>query len=166
MKTELTPELVEKLVKVHTGSRDFRNATAVACGVHPATLSKWLTRGVVSENDEPYSSFALRFMQAETDIRTRYLCDMLDSEDRAHVSAIQWYLERRFKQWGRGERKDPEHEALDVLEATQTKGGLTPEQRMEAIAKWFAKPTPQLIKILHRAGWRKETDNGQEEEAS
>lgn len=158
MRTELTPELADKLVKCHGDGCDFRNATAIACDVHPATLSRWLTRGVSSEDDEPYSSFALRFMSAETKIRSNKLRELLETEDRTRVAALTWFFERRFKQWGRAEKKDAEHEALDILEAVQTKGGLTPQQRLEAIAKWFQKPTPQLLKILERAGWvRKET---------
>lgn len=155
MRALLTPELANQLVKTHRTGRDYRKATAAACRVHPATLSAWLQRGMRSDDDEPYSSLAMRFLEVETKLRKEYLDRILSCEDKVQANVLQWYVERRFRDWS-GKPIPPgsgDGETLELLEAPQNKGGLTPEQKSEVIGKWLGKPTPWLLKILGAKGW-------------
>lgn len=155
LRTQLTPELADELVRTHEAHRDFRQATAVACSVNPTTLSKWLSRGLQSDEDEPYSSFAVRFLHAETSLRRDVLNVMMTTEDKVQLSSHQWFMERRFKQWSNKPIQTPESEAMDALEGLQQKGGLTNEQKAEVIGKWLRAPTPWLLKALTDAGFER-----------
>lgn len=144
-----TPELQERLIAVHREG-DFRKATAVACGIHPETLRSWLRRGLDNPEDEPYSTFAVRFLQSETDLRRSKLNDLLNSDHKVRASVLMWYIPRRFREWNDSWVPTTwDREALDELENIG-KGGMTQEQRYEVVEKLLEDPTPELKRILDR----------------
>lgn len=60
----LSPEVYENLVAQARKGR-WPTDAAIACGVHPKTLVRWLVRGAEKGAIEPYVSFTQAFLSAE-----------------------------------------------------------------------------------------------------
>ncbi len=135
----LTRELVDQLCETHEQGRDFRNVTAVRCGVHPTLVTQWLKRGAAEADEGLYTELFMRFAKIEGDIRAVYIAEVsnptaqteeTEYEDGKPVSktvtarrtqGIQWLMERRFRQF-RVEhvQKADETEAVSFLEPQAT----------------------------------------------
>jgi hypothetical protein len=136
--TLLTAELAGALVRRCRHTRDFRKAIAIGEGVHPKTLELWLAKGLSEGAEEPYRGFAERFLRAEAALREELIRDLLESHSMAHVSALTWFIERRFRDF----RRDAETnggEALDVIQ------DLTPEAAPKLTAEGAAALVPRLL---------------------
>lgn len=164
-KTRLTPALQDLLCETHARNKDFRVATAITCNVHPVLLDRWLRWGLKEEGEEPYCSFALRFVKAEMTIRADLIKELLDAKTKQKVAAITWMLERRFRQWRIDYiPNDWEHEAVDVLASMGLKAGLNLEQKKFLINQMLAHPTGPVMQLLQDNGWvQKELPNGDQE---
>lgn len=98
----LTPSLADRLVD-EAGKGRWPAAAAIACGVHPNTLSRWLVKGAEIDSVEPYQSFCQTFLEAEQEY-TRRLEDVLSNAalgisnyggEAPDVKVAQYLLERR-----------------------------------------------------------------------
>lgn len=135
----LTRELCDLLCKTHEEGKDFRNVTAVRCGVHPVNLTRWLKLGASDETAGLYTELFMRMARAEGDTRAEWIAEVADPvasvEDVTYdegkpvgkttttrrVNGLQWLLERRFKQF-RSEhiQKPDEMEVTAMLEPQAT----------------------------------------------
>lgn len=175
--TALDEPLFEKLCAVHRDGRDFRNATALRCGVHPKMLSRWLKQG---ERDEGtiYARLFLAFGQIEGEIRAGYIAEVENTETsreettfsakgvpeskvvvQRRTTGVQWLLERRFRQF----RSDwvVKEDELDVVHmlSEQQAQGLTLEAALQ-IARQLAKNMPdQLRPIFEAERWIQMPEN-------
>jgi hypothetical protein len=113
----LSRELCDKLCEAHQEGRDFRNITAVRCGVHPVTLTRWLKLGSSDENAGLHSELFMRMAKAEGDTRAAYISEVSNpvasteeteyadgkpvskTVESRRTQGIQWLLERRFRQF-------------------------------------------------------------------
>lgn len=135
----LTAELVEELCKVHEEGQDFRNVTAVRCGVHPTLLTRWLKQGAESAEGGLCTELFMRFGKIEGDIRAGYIAEVSDptasTEESQYddgkvvgkivttrkTSGIQWLMERRFRQFRVEHIQKPDELAIsEMLEPAAT----------------------------------------------
>jgi hypothetical protein len=135
----LSRELLDKLCEAHEQGRDFRNITAVRCGVHPVTLTRWLKLGSSDENAGLHSELFMRMAKAEGDYRATLIDEVSDptatvqengtDEDgnpttktvSRRVAGLQWLLERRFRQFRADSVARPDDlEMADMLQPQAT----------------------------------------------
>ncbi len=170
----LTQALVDQLCETHETGRDFRNVTAVRCGVHPTLITQWLKRGALGADDGLYSELFMRFARIEGDIRAVYIAEVSDPtaqteqteyEDGKPVSktvtarrtqGIQWLMERRFRQF-RVEhvQKADETEAVSFLEPQATV--YTADMVLGLVQQMAANPErlPEAVRLLFaNTDWR------------
>lgn len=168
--TALDEPLFERLTEVHRTGRDFRNVTALRCGVHPKLLTRWLRRGEAEEGSV-YARLFLAFGQIEGEIRARYIAEVENTETsreettfadglpakrvvvQRRTTGVQWLLEKRFRQF-RSDwvAKEDELEVAHML-AEQGSQALTLEAALH-IARELAKNMPdQLRPIFEAARW-------------
>lgn len=163
----LTRELLDKLCDFHEKGRDFRNVTAVRCGVHPTLLTRWLKTGAETENGGLYTELFMRMGQIEGDIRAGYINEVsnpvastehTEFEEGKPVSktvesrrtqGIQWLMERRFRQF-RSEHipKVDELEIAAMLEPQATV--YTAEMVLGIVQQMAAQPErlPEAVRRL------------------
>ena len=135
----LTSELLDELCKVHEDGADFRNVTAVRCGVHPTLLTRWLKQGAESPEGGLHTELFMRFGKLEGDLRAKYIAEtanpIASTEECQYddgkvvgkivttrkTTGIQWLMERRFRQY-RVEhiQKPDELEISEMLEPAAT----------------------------------------------
>ena len=113
----LTRELCDRLCDTHEAGRDFRNATAVRCQVHPTLLTRWLKLGESDPNAGLATELFMRFGEIESIIRAGYIAEVSDSTASTEetvfdegkpisktvvsrrTQGVQWLMERRFRQF-------------------------------------------------------------------
>jgi hypothetical protein len=180
--TLLTAALLKELLATHRKG-DFRNMTALRCGVHPKRLSIWLRQGAELEDDSLLARLFLGFARIEANVRAESIKEILDPEMKRETTefedgkpvsktstaratdGIRWYLERRFRQW-RADWVEREDEGpVDALLLPQP-GGLNVEAAKYIVAQLAANMPPELRDIFTAKGWTPpslpETANGQE----
>lgn len=153
--TKLTDSLQRRLIKA-AGGPLHESQIALKCGVAPATLMHWLKRGLSREVDEPYTSFAMRFIRAviKTEEKAANRIRNGDDEWRATLA----WLERRFpKRWNAALM-----ELQNVREAFELADG---QSRDELARTTLARPSPELLRAIQAAGFDLVRRNGNEEEA-
>lgn len=170
----LSRELVDKLCETHEKGKDFRNVTAVRCGVHPVTLTRWLKLGMNDEKAGLATELFMRFAQIEGDIRAGLLAEMANPESQTEhmtyedgkpsskvstsrrTQGVQWLLERRFRQF-RVEylQKPDELEVVAMLEPQATV--YTAEMVLGLVQQMAADPErlPEAVRRLFaQTDWR------------
>jgi hypothetical protein len=180
--TLLTAGLLKELLATHRKG-DFRNMTALRCGVHPKRLSIWLRQGAELEDESLLARLFLGFARIEANVRAESIKEILDPEMKRETTefedgkpvsktstaratdGIRWYLERRFRQW-RADWVEREDEGpVDALLLPQP-GGLNVEAAKYIVAQLAANMPPELRDIFTAKGWTPpslpETANGQE----
>lgn len=165
--TTLTPAVARRLIREHR-SGDWPQMTAVKCGVHPASLARYIKKGLDEYAVEPYKSFAADFLRVEAEYSQRLLDVVVDAAlgrrprvrldehghplPRPNVAEAKWLLQTRFQVlWGGGgisaiamfsAGDDParRQKALEIL------ASMSPEQKEQARAAGFMVPSsaPQL----------------------
>ncbi len=119
--TILTPELHAALVRC-VPDGDFRNLIAISCGIHPDTLKLWLRQGLSAGAEEPFLSFARDFLMAEARLRASVIRRLLrPGISQAEVSALTWYLDRRFAMW-RGKDYEPGPDGVEAIDLLNSDG--------------------------------------------
>lgn len=162
LQTALDEELLERLCTTHREGRDFRNATALRCGVHPRMLSRWLERGAADEHAGLCTRLFLEFGRIEADIRADWIREVADPEasreetvlddngkpisrtaTSRRTTGLQWLLESRFRQFRSDWVPRPdEGEVGDLLAERQT--GFSPEAAMAMMRAMVAAMPPEL----------------------
>lgn len=155
----LTPELVDRLCKTHE-DRDFRNVTAVRCGVHPRVLRRWLKLGANDESAGLATDLFMRMAKVEGDLRATLLAEVADPTASVEqtefdngkpasktltsrrTSGIQWLLERRFRQF-RVEHVQTEDEQ-DVLSLFEPQPQAMTLEMAETICRQLAAAPERL----------------------
>lgn len=78
--TALTPELADELIKgVAYGLFDAQNA--LKNGIDLTTLKSWVDRGIDEEAEEPFKSFAERYIKATITLEEHVIGIILDAAD-------------------------------------------------------------------------------------
>lgn len=78
--TDLTPELADALIEgVALGLFDAQNALKV--GIDLTTLKSWVDRGIDEEAEEPFKSFAERYIKATIALEESVIATVLDAAD-------------------------------------------------------------------------------------
>jgi len=78
--TDLTPELGDSLIEgVAMGLFDAQNA--LKHGVDVTTLKSWIDRGIDEEAEEPFKSFAERYIKASITLEESVIGTILDAAD-------------------------------------------------------------------------------------
>ncbi len=135
----LSRELCDLLCLTHEQSGDFRNVTAVRCGVHPVTLTRWLKLGATDESAGLHTELFMRMGKAEGDFRATLLVAVADptvtiqengtdgdgnpttKNVSRRVTGLQWLLERRFRQFRADSVAKPDDlEIADMLQPAAT----------------------------------------------
>lgn len=170
----LTRELVEELCKVHQEGQDFRNTTAIRCGVHPTLLTRWLRQGSETSEGGLQTELFMRFGKIEAEIRAAYIAEVSDptasTEESQYddgkvvgkivttrkTTGIQWLMERRFRQF-RVEhiQKPDELQISEMLEPQQTV--YTADMVLGILQQMAAYPErlPVAIRLLlSKTDWR------------
>jgi hypothetical protein len=157
LRSGLDEALLEQLCEVHREGRDFRNATALRCGVHPRMLSRWLERGARDEDAGLHTRLFLAFGAIEGDIRAEWIGEVANPEasreesqfegsktaTSRRVTGLQWLLERRFKQFRLDWVQRPdEGEVGELLAAQQT--GFSPEAALAVVRAMITSMPPEL----------------------
>jgi hypothetical protein len=169
--TLLTEPLLKRLLMTHRTGADFRNMTALRCGVHPKRLSIWLRQGAELEDESLLARLFLGFALIEGELRAKSIKEVrnpevkretTEFEDGKPVSktstaratdGIRWYLERRFRQW-RADWVEREDEGpVDALLQPQA-GGLNVEAAKYIIAQLAERMPPELLAIFTAKGWK------------
>lgn len=171
-RTTLTEALLGELCRTHRKG-DFRNMTALRCGVHPKRLSIWLRQGAELEDDSLLARLFLEFARIEGDVRAECITEVRNPETRRRietavaedgtvtpavetarsVTGITWYLERRFRQW----RADwtPREDEGDVGEfLVQQSGSLSLDAAKYIVAQLARNMPGELLPLFTAAGWR------------
>lgn len=151
LRSTLTPELHQELIRVHLENGDFAAATAITCGVKPKTLDKWIRRGQEDDAPEFLQAFSLEFLQAETAVRAELLWQLRNADNHHTVNALTWILQKRFRQYNKAD--EASNDALDMLNADGPKAGLSPEQKRLIIEQMLRKPTEPVRELLAAAGY-------------
>lgn len=156
----LTPQLVDKLCETHRDGMDYRNVTAVRCGVHPKLLTAWLKLGERDETSGLAADLFLRMGAIEGDIRAGLLKEAADPTasieqtefdngkpvsktlTSRRTSGVQWLLERRFRQF-RLEYVLTEHEQ-DALSLFQPQPSAMTLEMAETICRQLAAAPDRL----------------------
>lgn len=154
---EFTQAIRDALIREHAKG-EFRKVTSVQCGVHPSMLARWLKRGLSDPDDEPYSTFAIDFLQVESNMRLELVNEARTTQDINRAKIVHWFLTRRFQQWQDGYvGSEDDGEAISILDQLSQKGGMTSEQRNQVVEDMLASPPKELLASLARTGWtRKE----------
>lgn len=78
--TDLTPQLADALIDgVAMGLFDAQNA--LKHGIDLSTLKSWVDRGIDEEAEEPFKSFAERYIKATIDLEESVIATVLDAAD-------------------------------------------------------------------------------------
>jgi hypothetical protein len=162
LRSGLDEALLAELCDTYREGRDFRNATALRCGVHPRMLSRWLTRGAADDTGSIEARLFLAFGRIEAELRAEWIAEVANPEasrEETHfddegrplsktatsrrTSGIEWLLERRFRQFRADWIPRPdEGEAGELLVAQQT--GFTPEAALGVVRAMVASMPAEL----------------------
>lgn len=109
MKTKLTPELQEKIIKYIKGG----NYIVIACqavGISEVTYYDWIKRGKAGE--EPFLKFLKSIKKAKAEAEIKYVSIVQNVANRSWQAAA-WWLERtNWKRWGRKDKLEPKRNGL------------------------------------------------------
>ena len=163
----LTRELLDQLCETHEKGRDFRNVTAVRCGVHPTLLTRWLKTGAETADGGLYTELFMRMGQIEGDLRAGHIAEVSNpiastehtefdegkpvskTVESRRTQGIQWLMERRFRQF-RSEHipKVDELEIATMLEPQATV--YTAEMVLGIVQQMAAQPErlPEAVRRL------------------
>ena len=171
----LDQPLVDELCKMHEEGRDFRNATAIRCNVHPRRLKNWLLTGAREGRDTLHAQLFLRFSKIEADLRAANIKEVLDTtvctektlfdESGKPVSkelykrsthGTQWYMERRWRQFRNDwTPNEDDTEVSQMLTEQATGSGINNmDAAMAIVAQLAAAMPPQLAAVFGQSGWR------------
>lgn len=165
----LTPELADSLVLGVRQRKLFDSQNAIANGVHPTTLKRWIEQGLSENAVEPYRSFAMRYAkelvadeeEAVGEVRAGAL--PFQGDDKFHKpgdwKAAAWYLRYRYPtRWGDASRVPKE--GLDIEEILNDV-----HQKPELLKELFANPPQELIDAVkaNRAAFEALLDTTAEE---
>jgi hypothetical protein len=116
----LTPELADKLIAgVKRGL--FESQTALNAGISPSTLRSWVMRGIQEGAEDPYLSFAERWVKEGIKIETMCVERILTaSVDRKRKTWAKKTIRRVFS--GDGEGGPPSEEEHDTETETVVVG--------------------------------------------
>lgn len=120
-------------------------------GIGKETLFRWLDRGNAEDAEEPFLSFATKYNARCAEVEEAAVASIReageDAVDRAHAQlrgdwkATAWWLERwRPQRWG------PKALTRDAWQRP------APTSRAARAQDVFAHPTPDLLKVIERAG--------------
>lgn len=172
VKDELTEPIFERLCETHRDGRDFRNVTALRCGVHPKMLSRWLQRGE-REEGTIHARLFLAFGQIEGDLRAKWIAEVEDTDagreetsydedgkvtskvvTRRRTHGVQWLLERRFRQFRADWAvKEDESEIAQML-AEQQREALSLDAAIHLVRQIAQNMPAQLRPLFEAEGWR------------
>lgn len=97
----LTQEMADRIVDCVSRGL-FDSQTALACGISPNTLRSWVARGIESGAQEPYLSFAERYVGACIEIEGKCVNRILTaSADRARGQWSKKKVRQVFENQGR-----------------------------------------------------------------
>lgn len=151
--TLLTPDLAEKLLLARQRYHLFDSQIAIACGVGPKTLKRWIEQGLLPDAQEPYASFAQSYAMLQLEHEQSAVDAILNPQDidpppsedpdvpmtfgqskkQRDWKGYAWYLERRFpKRWNpAAQAAGGPTEAIDIEQLIQ--GAEDRQQRMSDV---------------------------------
>lgn len=174
----ITEPLVDELCRVHREGKDFRNVTAIRCGVHPEKLKAWLLRGASSQDTTNlYVKLALQFALIEADLRAANIVEILNTQTKSEetefsektgqpikttktarsTAGIQWYMERRWRQWRADWQPTEQDSEASTLFTAQIAGALSKEDGLAIVGQMAANMPPQLLPSFDQHNWLKLT---------
>lgn len=162
LRSALDEDLFAQLCETHRTGRDFRNATALRCGVHPKMLTRWLERGAADEHAGLYTRLFVEFGRIEADIRATWIDEVANPEasredvhfddngkpisktaSSRRTNGVEWLLERRFKQFRADWVPRPdETEAAELL--AERSQGFSPEAALAVVRAMVASMPAEL----------------------
>lgn len=171
LRTTLDEELLEELTLAHR-ARDYRNATAVRCRVHPKLLTKWLRAG--QNDDDPESLYARLFVAfgaIEGEIRAELIEQIADptvettafdegkpsSTVKRRTAGLQWLLERRFRQYRSDYAQKPDERDIAEMLTDEQAEALTVEAALAIAQAMAARMPAQLRPVFEGQGWEQLT---------
>lgn len=137
MRTALTPEVAERLIKACPRFL-HHNQVALSCGVAPSDLQHWLVLGI-TEPGEPYCSFAQAYYEADMAYCERETRALFDEDGDPTLLRLRW-------EWHRQRWPATEQEA-SILPLSETKGA-----KRRSMVEALRNPTPELAQIEAEAG--------------
>lgn len=137
MKTDLTESLSACLVAA-CPKYLHHNQVALSCGVTPSTLHGWLQRGLTTA-DEPYSSFAQAYYEADMKYCATVTARLFDEETEPAMLRHLW-------EWHSARWPATPQEA-SILPLSETK-----ETKRKALVASLRNPPPELAAALAEAG--------------
>lgn len=147
---EKEPGLADAIIaSVELGLFDAQ--VAAKHGIGKETLFRWLDRGSAEDAEEPFLSFATKYNARCAEVEEAAVASIReageDAVDRGHAQlrgdwrATAWWLERwRPQRWG------PKAITRDAWQQP------APTSRAARAVDVFAHPTPDLLKVIERAG--------------
>jgi len=100
MKTKLTPELQEQIIKIIKAGNYIKTACE-AVGIDESTFYKWGKRA--GKKEEPYFQFFQSVKRAESEAIIRNVITIQNAAKKSWQAAA-WFLERKdYERWGRKE---------------------------------------------------------------
>lgn len=171
----LDQTLVDDLCKTHEEGRDFRNATAIRCNVHPRRLKNWLLTGAREGRDTLHAQLFLRFSKIEADLRAANIAEVLNTTvcteetqfddtgkpisktlHKRSTNGTQWYMERRWRQFRNDwTPNEDDQEVSQMLTEQATGSGMNLEAAFAIVAQLAAAMPPQLAEVFSANGWQR-----------
>lgn len=151
--TTLTDALVDELCAIHQEG-DILPSTALACGVHPTLLRRWLEEGSRADAKDPFARLFATFAVIESQIRRTTLQDIRNPYTK-NTNGLTWYMEKRFREW-RADSTPRENEIFAVSDMLLPKpGGMDVQQAVYIIGQLFQNvaalpPVVQQVLQLNR----------------
>lgn len=152
----LTEELVDELCTIHKEG-DLVPGTALACGVHPELLTKWLEAGSKLDAPDPYARLFATFAVIEAEIRRDDFKKLRDPFTKNSAGII-WYLEKRNRML-RKEAVQRAGQIFNVAELLEPKaeGGMSKDAAIWIVQQLAQHMPDELKPIMGGAGWHKLT---------
>ena len=149
LQTALTELLVAQLCETHREGRDFRNATALRCGVHPKMLTRWLKQGETDPAGSLCSRLFMAFGRIEGDIRAEWIAEVANpvvacEETRRSTNGLQWLLERRFRQFRADWIPRPDEVNVGDMLTAEQQTGFSPEAALAIVRAMVASMPAEL----------------------
>lgn len=162
LQSALTEQVFERLCETYEQG-DFRNATAIRCGVHPKMLTRWLERGKADDDERSlFTRLFMAFGRIEGDLRAECIAEIRNPEasheetvfddgkpisrtvTSRRTTGVQWLLERRFRQFRADWVPRPDEANVgDMLTAEQAQG-FSAETALAIMRAMVASMPPEL----------------------
>jgi len=131
-RTKLTPDLQDRLLGL-IRQGNYIDTACKLVGLDRTVIYDWLKRGSKDDPEEPYTSFALAFWEAEGEAEKNVLA-IIDKAAAVDWKAAAWKIERRWpERWGRKDRLQAEVTGKDGAEIKVSFDDIS--DAMKAIAK-------------------------------